>query len=191
MIKAIIFDCFGVLTTDTWLAFCESLPDSVDIELARELNRAYDRGIIDRDAFVEGVKDVTGQTPPEIEKMFGGEVMKNVKLIERIRELKKDYKIGLLSNISSDWITREFLSEDEVKLFDAMIFSHEVGMIKPDPRIYMLTCERLRVGPHEALMIDDRAGYVEAAKAEGLQGIVYQDMATLNAELENLLNTDD
>ena len=37
MVKAIIFDCFGVLATDIWLAFCESLPASADLQRARDL----------------------------------------------------------------------------------------------------------------------------------------------------------
>lgn len=190
MIRAIIFDCFGVLTTDTWLAFCESLPESADVEQARELNRAYDRGLISRDGFIEGVQAATGQTPPDIEKIYGGEVVKNAKLLEKIRELKQHYKIGLLSNISSDWITRELLSKDEAELFDAMVLSYETGMIKPDPRMYMLACERLRVGPHEAVMVDDRGGYIDAAKAEGLEGILYQDVQSFSSELQKLLNSD-
>ena len=189
MKRALIFDCFGVLTTDIWLAFCDSLPATADLERAKELNRAYDRGFIDRDDFVAGVHEATGHTPPDVDQLNASEIVKNSNLLNLIKELKSEYKIGLLSNISNDWITRDFLTTEEQGLFDAMIFSHEVGMTKPDPRIYMLACERLRVGPHEAIMIDDRDGYVNAAIAEGLGGIVYQDMITFKSELNELLNT--
>lgn len=190
MIKAVIFDCFGVLTIDPWLAFCDTLPNTVEIAKARELNKAFDRGLINKQEFQEGVKQITGQTPPDIDSVHGNQIVKNTQLLDYIRTLKPQFQIGLLSNISSDWITEELLSEEEQKLFNVMIFSHQVGMAKPDPRIFILACERLRVAPQEAVMVDDIAAYVEAAMAEGMQGLVYSDFKTLQSEMNELLNPD-
>jgi putative hydrolase of the HAD superfamily len=189
VIKAIIFDCFGVLTTDTWRAFLDSLPQGANVERARELNRAVDAGLITHQEFLEGVEEATGFRPPEVERMLGGEVAKNVPLLDYIRTLKPKYAIAMISNISSNWIRESFLTVEEQELFDEMIMSYEVGMTKPDPRIFMLVCERLRVGPHEVVMVDDIDRYVVAAKGEGLQGIVYEDVAQLKRELEPLLNS--
>jgi FMN phosphatase YigB (HAD superfamily) len=188
-VKAIIFDCFGVLTTDIWLAFCDSLPHGTDLLEASALNKAYDKGIISFEEFRDGVKDVTGQFPPDIDALHGSDVVKNVALLDLIRKLKPEYAIGLISNISSDWITSEFLTLDEQQLFDTMVLSYETGMIKPDPRMYMLACERLRVAPHEALMVDDREQYVEGAREIGMSGIVYEDMRSFKQQLNELLNT--
>lgn len=189
MIKALIFDCFGVLTTDTWRAFCDSLPPDADVGKARELNKQYDAGLITKQEFVDQVYEATGQHPRQIEEMLSNEIAKNSILIDYIRELKsRDYLIGLLSNVATPWITDTFLSPEEQEIFDAMIFSYEVGMTKPDPRIFMLVCERLRVGPHEAVMIDDIESYCEAAKAEGLKAITYQDFSQLKQDLELLLS---
>lgn len=156
----------------------DSLPANADTAKARELNRALDAGVIDREEFLAGVEEATGVRPPEIERMFRGEVVKNVPLLHFIRDIKPNYAIGLLSNISSNWIREEFLTGAEQELFDTMLFSYEVGMVKPDPRIFMLACERLRVGPHEAIMVDDVESYVAAAEQEGLAGIVYDDLGT-------------
>lgn len=188
MIKAIIFDCFGVLTTDTWRAFIDSLPPEADINLARELNHQLDAGLINREEFLTQVHEATGEYPEQVEKMLSSEVAKNTALLDYIRELKEHYAIGLISNIASNWIRDSFLAEEEQALFDEMIFSFEVGMTKPDPRIFMLACERLRVGAHEAVMIDDIESYVEAAKGEGMQGIVYQDLKQLKQDLKAILD---
>lgn len=190
MVQAVIFDCFGVLATDIWLAFCDQLPPGADIAEASALNKAFDKGLIEEDDFMEGVKAATGQYPPLLEDMKGSQIAKNTALLDFIRTLKPKYKIGLLSNISSSWITDELLTLDEQLLFDSIVLSHEVGMIKPDPRIYMLTCERLRVAPHEALMIDDRMMYVDGAQAQGLQGIVYDDFRSFKQQFNELLGTD-
>jgi putative hydrolase of the HAD superfamily len=188
-VKAIIFDCFGVLTTDIWLAFCDQLPTGADLAQASALNKAYDSGIISFDEFRQGVKEATGQFPPDLDTLHMSDMIKNEAWLDLIRTLKPDFKIGLMSNISSDWITREFLTQKEALLFDTMVLSYEVGMIKPDPRMYVLACERLRVAPHEALMVDDREAYVVGAREAGMSGIVYENMRSFTQQLNELLNT--
>lgn len=187
--KAIIFDCFGVLATDIWLAFCDSLPASADLQRASDLNKAYDHGMITRQEFLTQVHDATGQYPPDIELLSQSQLGKNTALLDFMKTLKPAYKIGLLSNISSDWITEELLSADDQRLFDDMVFSHKVGLTKPDPRIYQLACDRLGVLPNEAIMVDDRAGYIDAARSFGMHGITYANLAQFRSELAALLDT--
>jgi putative hydrolase of the HAD superfamily len=57
--------------------------------------------------------------------------------------------------------------------FDVVIVSCEVGVCKPDPRIYQLCLSRLDVEPGEALFVDDRVENVQAAAALGLQTVHY------------------
>lgn len=191
MIQAIIFDCFGVLTTDTWRAFVDSLPPEVNSERARQLNRQLDAGLINHAEFKEQIFELTGREPVEVEKLLANEIVKNEALLEYIRELKgRGFKIGLLSNIASDWIRATLLTEAEAELFDEMVLSHEVGMTKPDRRMFLLICERLRVSSREAVMIDDISGYCEAARAEGLSAVVFEDNAQLKRELEVILAAD-
>lgn len=188
MVKAIIFDCFGVLTTDTWLAFLDSLPDSVDIEAARKLNRAHNMGLVTNEDFLIGLKKITGRDAQEVENRLAHEVTKNTNLLEYIRELRgRGFRIGMISNIASNWIRKSFLTIEEQELFDEMIMSFEVGIAKPDPRMFMLACERLRVAPHEAVLVDDIDRYCDAAQAEGLKAIVYKDLKQAKQELETLL----
>lgn len=187
-IKAIIFDCFGVITTDSWRAFVDGLPaDKVDE--ARYLNRQRDMGLIDNETFMNDIKALTGTAPIDVESQLRKEIVKNDALIDYIAELKKrGYKIGLLSNIASNWIRESLLTPAEQELFDEMLFSYEVGLAKPDPRMFILMCERLRVSTHEAVMIDDVKNYCEAAKAEGLQAVTYAGLQDLKQQLEPLLS---
>ncbi len=187
MIRAIIFDCFGVLTTDTWRAFLDSLPEGTDTTEAREINKAYDAGLLTTEEFLEQVEQVTGHIPKQVEDMAKGDVLKNTKLLEYVAELKTTYKIGLLSNIASNWIRDSFLTAEEQALFDDMVFSHDVGTTKPDPRIFELTCERLGVEPNEAIMIDDVESYCRSAEQVGLKAVVYEDFEQCRQQLEQLL----
>ena len=187
MIKAVIFDCFGVLTTDTWRAFCDSLPPGADVARARELNHRYDEGLVSREEFLDGVFQLTGQRPRQVEKLLDSEITKNRLLLDYIRELKPRYKIGLLSNVATPWITDTFLTAEEQKLFDDMVFSFEVSMTKPDPRIFQVAADRLGVTPADCLFIDDIASYAAAARKVGMPAVVYQNYPQTRAEIEKIL----
>lgn len=188
MIKAIIFDCFGVLTTDSWLAFIDSMPEGTDVESVREVHRTYTAGFISKKECADRIKELSGRSFIEAEDQVEGEVVKNSALLGYIKELKKTYKIGLLSNIATPWITDTFLTEEEQRLFDEMVFSYEVGMTKPDPRIFLLACERLGVSPREAVLVDDIERYCEAARQQGLEAIVYDNLHQLKRDLSAILN---
>ncbi len=183
MIKAIIFDCFGVLTSDKWKEFVRSLPEA-EQEPARELNRAMDRGFLSPEDFVKQMHELTGLTSEQIMNAINPEQDKNISLLNYIRELRPKYKIGLLSNVSSNWIEESFLTTDEAKLFDALILSYEVGMIKPDVDLYKLAARRLSVNPEECIFIDDGPRNVEGAITAGMQGIHYEGVHRLRAAIE-------
>jgi FMN phosphatase YigB (HAD superfamily) len=189
MIKAIIFDCFGVIANDVWLAFLQTLPADADLEEAAALNRAYDAGIISSSEFEAGMIDAVGKLPLLLENAKPGEMVKNTELLDLIRTLKPDYKMGILSNIYSDWMRTTFLTADEQALFDDMVFSYEVGMLKPDPEMFALACSRLGVEPETAIMVDDREHNVLAAQKAGMQGILFQTVATFKEDLDVLLNS--
>lgn len=191
MIKAIIFDCFGVLTKDWWREFCSTIEDADVRRQAHELNVQYDGGSIDLKDFVQQIAEITGRDPGPIEEIFASpEPEKNLVLLKYIGELKKKYKIGLLSNVGTNWIRDYFLTEDENKLFDDMVLSFEAGLTKPDPEIYKLAAQRLGVKPEETIFTDDIDRYCTAAEAIGMKSVVYRDFNQFKAELEKLLSTD-
>lgn len=186
MIKAIIFDCFGVLTADTWREFVATLPTELQPQ-ASDLNHAYDRGHINKPEFLEAIKDLTGKEPQYVDDMLDNETTKNTGLLNYIAGLKPRYKIGLLSNVATDWISAHFLSADENKLFDSMIFSYKIGATKPDKRMFEAICSELEVGLEECVFIDDIERYCDAAQSYGMQAICYHDFAQVKSELEKIL----
>lgn len=108
--------------------------------------------------------------------------------MEYIRTIKsKNIKIGLLSSVSSDWITSEFLTLEEQQLFDDMVFSYKTHILKSDPEIFKLTCERLKVLPNETIFVDDTYEYCAAAESLGIKAIQYLDFKQAKTEIEQLL----
>lgn len=189
MIKAIVFDCFGVLTTERWLLFISDLPSGTDVDEIRSVHRAYTSGIITKQECAERIRELSGRKFVEADDLEQDQIVKNAPLLGYIGELKKrGYKIGLLSNIATNWIRDTLLTPTDQKLFDDMIMSFEVGMVKPDPRIFKLTCERLGVEPSEVVLVDDIERYTTAARDEGLEAITYESLEQLRPQLEQLLD---
>lgn len=112
----------------------------------------------------------------------GGEPNKS--LLDIIQNsLKPKYKIGMISNSSGEG-TREL---EELKGFDALIFSGEVGISKPHPSIFELAAQRLKLTPQECVFIDDGPEHCEGAQTAGMKSIIYKDFEQMKEELEKLL----
>ncbi len=68
-----------------------------------------------------------------------------------------------------------------------VVYSHEEGLKKPDPRFYRVVCERLAVRPHEAIFLDDVQECVDGARRVGMTAIKFNDNEQAIAELERHL----
>lgn len=192
MIRAVIFDCFGVLTTDGWLAFKDKYlaPGSKQLEEATELNHQTDEGLLTHDEFIEGIATLAKVDRSEAEMVVSSHV-RNDKLFEYIRdELKPSYKIGMLSNASADW-TRELFEPWQVGLFDEKTFSFELGVIKPHPAMYQTIATKLGCLPEECLFVDDRELFALGAKDVGMQAIWFKENQQCREEIEAALGGKD
>lgn len=186
MVQAIIFDCFGVLTTDKWREFTATLPTG-QREQTRELNRAYGGAFISKAEFLKAIYDLTGKLPEDIEDNLTNGSFKNTELLELIAALKSSYKIGLLSNVASNWIRDQFLTIHEQKLFDDFVFSYEQKMTKPDARMFEMAAERLGVSVSDCVLVDDVERYCTAANDLGMQTVLYQNFSQTKNDLQRLL----
>ena len=77
--------------------------------------------------------------------------------LETVREAKdRGLATAVISNISFD-IRPHLKHAGLLDLLDAVVLSYEVGMVKPDPRIFQLACDALGVDPASAVMVGDHA----------------------------------
>lgn len=67
--------------------------------------------------------------------------------------------------------------------FEAVVTSAEVGLVKPDPAIYLLLCERYRLTPTDAVFVDDSPANVAAAAALGFDAVRFTDAAAMRRAL--------
>jgi putative hydrolase of the HAD superfamily len=116
-------------------------------------------------------------------RMFAG-MRTEPSMVEVVRAARAaGIRTGLLSN---SW-GLDYPRDDWDVLFDAVVISGEVGLRKPDPRIYALAAERLGLPPGQIVFVDDVAGNVRAAVEAGMVGVRHTDTPTTVGELEILL----
>ncbi len=102
---------------------------------------------------------------------------------ELLIELKKDYKLALLSNttIFETKVIRRWQVED---IFDALVYSWQLQSIKPARKNFEATAKMLNVKLEECLFIDDSAINIQLAKEYGLKTIRFESVE----KLKELLN---
>ena len=182
MIAAIIFDCFGVLTQDGWLAFLDKYASDSNIEQLRDLNRQEDRGMIDYDDFLTTVTELTTATKAEAHSMITANLHPNRAVFKLINELKPKYKLGVISNVGQHLSV--YLPKTLLEVFDEITLSSDVGTLKPQPGIYENHLTALGVEASEAIFVDDRAPNVAGAEAVGMQGLLFESVEKLRADLQ-------
>lgn len=101
--------------------------------------------------------------------------------------LRPRYRSAFLSNSFVGAREREHAARGFGDMADLIVYSHEVGVAKPDPRIYAIICERLSVQPAEMVFLDDAPGNIAAARDFGIHGVLFQDNAQAIREIEALL----
>lgn len=186
-IKAVVFDCFGVLYFDPRQSILQSLPPSVAVEL-HDIFQQNNYGLLIKEEYIKAATSLTGQSPQEFEEMSSGGYRLNTELIEKIHELKGKYKVGLLSNIGRGWIDSFFDEHQLHELFDAVVLSGEEGVVKPQPRIYEISAERLGVALGECVLIDDSVDNCAGADIVGMKAIHYVSNAACLSELDSYLS---
>ncbi len=187
-IKAVIFDCFGVLTTDGWLAFRDVHfePGTDDFEEAYALNARVDNGLIGYGAFIQGIAQLAGLSADETRREIEENVA-NQRLFAFIRdEIRPRYKVGMLSNAGANWLG-ELFQDWQVGLFDEIALSYQIGAAKPDSQAYIQISSQLGVLPEECVFVDDQPQYVEAARSHGMTSLVFTDTTECIHELKRIL----
>jgi putative hydrolase of the HAD superfamily len=94
-------------------------------------------------------------------------------LDEELMAFAASLRPAIISN-SADGARREEIARYAFDtIFDPIIYSHEVGLAKPDPAIFELACARMGLEPAQAIFVDDVPGHVAAARALGMNAIVH------------------
>jgi len=209
-IKAIIFDIGGVLAlpkipanliqnnkllnghrkfgvhdyiSKTLKIFLDQWFDAIDTTYAKSIE-----GKISYKAVTKIISKNVGVSPRKLEKIiiraYKNNFTQNKELYKTAFKLKKQgYKIAILSD---QWplSKKALVPKKYSRKFNVVVISCDVGMRKPDPRIYKWTLKKLNLPAKECLFIDNQKWNTKPAKKLKLNTILYKNNKQLFKELK-------
>ncbi len=203
-IRNIIFDLGGViLNIDPQLTInafrslgWNNFYDENDQSLSKELFYSLEQGSSSPEVFRDNVRKRTNlqRDDTEIDAAWAAMIL-NIPAdrVRYLEALKKDYRLFLLSNtneihrIKFHEIFEAEFGYSFYDLFEHNFYSHEMGMRKPNPQIYLQALREADLVPEETLFVDDMKENTEAAKTLGMQ-VLHIKPGTLLEKLPCYLN---
>ena len=201
-IKAVIFDMGGVLIrtedhgprTALGLRFGKTYSQMDELVFGVKSSQQASVGAIStaehRRAVMRsfGLPETEAATQEFFDAFFGGDVA-DQEMVCDIAALRPQYVTAILSNAWDD--LRSVLEEkwQITYAFDEIFISAEMGIAKPDPKIYKMVLEKLGFAPEETVFVDDFIENIEAAQKLGMHGIHFQSKAQAMGELQKLLQS--
>ena len=168
-IKAILFDMVGVLIFKKRNYF----PKIKNQLNAEKIEKLYNH--VDDEKLLLDIKEKLGLTDREINEalpFIPQKYEKFKKLWNLLPKLKKKYKIAVINNGNS-LADKYWNQKFNFRIFDVFINSAKEGIKKPDPKIYLLTCKKLRVKPENCLFIDDLSENIKTARKLKMKTILW------------------
>ena len=194
-VRAIVFDIGGVLEIDPDIGVAAKWEAALGLGpggLGGKLGHLWAAGSVGQMTLMEvhqGIRDALGVDEDTVEAMMSDIWTQylgtlNSPLYEYFRALRPRFVTGILSNSFVGAREREQALYGFEDACDLIIYSHEVGMSKPDERIFHLTWTRLGVKPEELVFVDDHPPNIEAARALGIAAVHFRDNVQAINEIE-------
>ncbi len=194
-IKAIVFDIGGVLEITPNLGIDEQWEKKLNLktgELYERLREVWKGGSLgtisiqqvheDFGRLMEWDETQVNAYMDDVWREYLGTL--NVELADYFRSLRPKYKTAIISNSFVGAREKEAEHYQFDTICDFIIYSHEVGLRKPDPRIFTLGCARLGSQPNEIIFVDDHADVYASAVEMGMHCFEFKDNAQIIAEIE-------
>ena len=199
-IKAVVFDIGGVLENTPPTGWKEVWENKLTLAPGQLRQRMYDTwragsiGAISLEEVHVQTADILELGEAQVSSLMDdlwAEYLGtlNQELYDYFESLRPQYQTAILSNSFVGAREKEQAHYKFEDICDFIIYSHEVGMAKPNTEIYALTCKRLELEPSEVVFLDDAKVCVEAARAFGMRGVLFENTAQAISEIEILLNS--
>ncbi len=118
------------------------------------------------------------------EAMLQDAIHDSVDILAELRS--RGYRLCALTNWSAETFPLARRRFGFLEWFEDIVVSGEVGLAKPDPRIFALTIDRCRLNPAHTLFVDDSPHNVDAGRNAGLHALHFQSPAGLRSDLTRM-----
>ncbi|MBU1038827.1 hypothetical protein KKC17_01120 [Patescibacteria group bacterium] len=195
MIKAIIFDWFGVCTTENW-ADCLARELSAKLKIDDGVIRSEFKKVLQPFAAAEltdreflqkflATLDPNGQVDDYL-YLFNTIPQVNWSVLQLAGELKKKYKVYLLSNNFGPVFPNYQIKVNFREYFNELFLSHQLKVSKTNPKVWDLVLAKIPFLPAEILFIDNKQKYLALATERGLSTILFKDAQQLREAINSL-----
>ncbi|MBS3061844.1 MAG: HAD family phosphatase [Candidatus Diapherotrites archaeon] len=191
MIKVILFDFGGVYLKGSAANFVKRSCKALGIHTPKELPVDYvtfhsglNLGEMTTEAFVQHYfnRPMTPNQTKKIVDIWASTWKANPHMQKLAHQLKKQYRLGVLSN--SDLLnTQNYHKAGAYDPFEQLILSHELGILKPDPKIYRIAIRKFNVKPSEILFIDDQERCLVTARKLGMKTLRFTSFSGFKKDL--------
>jgi epoxide hydrolase-like predicted phosphatase len=179
-VNTLIFDCFGVIcgpVLNGWYQDYCAKEGFIDTNIDA-LFEKFDLGQITEDDIIDyfSLYSHIDSSKEVIQEQVDSYLVLNTELLATIQELKDEgYRIVLLTNANASFFERKLYPKypDFKNIFDEIIISSEIGIVKPNTAIYRYALEKIGVDPEESLFVDDRKINVDSAIRIGMHGHIF------------------
>ena len=192
MIRALLFDFFGVVTLHnpgrSW--FVDHTDGSQEQKDAQEkLFHNFDLGHVPTNLeLTSKLGEIVGSsdTPEQILEDFKKRGGINDDLLAMIAGLRAKYRVGLLSNGHTPMLEFHMDGRDLNEYFDEVLISSETGVTKPEKEAYERACDRLKADMESVVFIDDEEKNIDASREYGMPSILYTGLDDARLQLAEL-----
>ena len=194
-IRAIVFDIGDVLEINPDTGWQEKWENCLHIdfnqvfEQLERTGRNGSLGTCTEEEWIQGLREITAMSQAQTDEFMAdlwhwylGTL--NHDLTTFFAGLRPQYQTAILSNSFVGAREKEQDAYRFHEMTDQIIYSHEVGLEKPDKRIYELTCQRLALRPDEIIFLDDAESNIMAALTYGIHGILFKDNEQAIADIQ-------
>jgi epoxide hydrolase-like predicted phosphatase len=199
VVRAVVFDIGGVLeltpATGWQQRWCSQLRlrEEQFRTLLKDANLAGGLGTIDLEQYTATVRERLGLDDEQMVAFMDDLWQEylgtpNTELIDYFTLLRERVRTGMLSNSFVGAREREQERYGYEDRCDVIIYSHEVGVMKPDPTAYTSVCDLLEVEPCEVVFVDNLEMCVEGAEVVGMKAVLFRSNEQAIGEIEALLN---
>lgn len=178
--KVIAFDFFGVICSEVapiW--FQKFFPKEKALKLKEQYLQPADLGKISFDSLLSGLGELVTVPPSKIEADWLTQAKIDDEVVSIVETLQNDFKVVLFSNAVPKFLRQILAKNNLERLFDFIIISSEIGIVKPDPAFFAKALETINNLPKDVLFIDDNSENVRAANKFRIESVVFQDVDTL------------
>jgi putative hydrolase of the HAD superfamily len=191
MIEVIAIDYGGVLGTeaDAWDTTFKEVMSTSQLTLD-EMNRIWEKhwpklkigvGTI-MDYWNDAAKK-SAQDPEKLREIYNNSITIDQEMFKLVKSLKIKNRLIILSNDTTDWMNAKKKRFDLEDIFEKIYSSGDIGLAKPDSKIFEYVLNDLNIKPEELLFVDNQQNNIDAARKIGIKTLLFTDIKSLISSL--------